>query len=215
MAENQYKDAITYTQPIMKEITDEATIKLFEDTNLTSVIKFLRTHKVPMTVVDLENAFKNVGEKKSDKTIYRYLKKLEDAGLVIQAGKRVFPSDEKKLKTHTLYMRTAKVFHLAKPEEKEVCPEERKMIEAVGIAMAIHKKTSLKSVNCLEKFLKKFKSRYNSYPKAIIPNAEDEISELLEDLDFEYSKSMIETISFLALLDDKTDWQQELNECFD
>ena len=214
MDDVQYQDAITYSQPLLKEITNENIIKLFKDKNLSSVIEFLRTHKGAMTVPDLEESFKNIKKKKSDKTIYRYLKKLEEAGLVIQAGKRVFPS-EKKLKTQTLYMRTAKVFYITKSDEAEASPEEKKMITAVGISISKNLNLRLSSVECLEKFLRRFKTQYYSYPRDIIKNAEEEISDLLEDLDFEYSKSLIETISMLALLNDKIEWQGELFKCFE
>jgi len=214
MGDVQYKDAITYSQPLLKEITDENIIQLFKDENLSSVIEFLRTHKGAMTVPDLEESFKNKKKKKSDKTIYRYLKKLEDAELVIQAGKRVFLS-EKKLKTQTLYMRTAKVFYITKSDEAEADPEEKKMITAVGISISKKLNLRLSSVECLEKFLKRFKEKYSKYPIEIIQNAEDEITDLLEGLDFEYSKSLIETISLLALLNDKGEWQEELLKCFE
>ncbi|UCG04165.1 MAG: ArsR family transcriptional regulator [Candidatus Heimdallarchaeota archaeon] len=214
MDDNLHQDAITYSQPLLKEVTDDEIIQLFKEKNLSHVIEFLRTHKGPMTVTDLEEAFKNVGEEKSDKSIYRYLKKLEEAGLVIQAGKRVFPS-EKKIKTQTLYIRSAKVFYIVKPEEEEACPEELKMIEAIGISIGKHMNLKLSSLDCLEKFLKRFKTQYSSYPRDIIKNAEEEITELLEDLDFEYSKSLIETISLLALLNDKIEWQKDLIKCFE
>ncbi|MFX1516361.1 MAG: hypothetical protein ACFFC6_08630 [Promethearchaeota archaeon] len=215
MDSEQFQDAVAYSQKLMREINDEKTILLFKDKNLSRVIEFLRTHKGPMTVPELEESFKNIGKEKSDKTIYRYLKKLEDAGLVIQAGKRVFPT-ETKVKTQTLYMRSAKVFYIVKPEEEgETCPEEKKLTEALGISIGKKMNLGLKSVDCLEKFLKRFKAQYSSYPREIIKNAEDEITHLLEDLDFEYSKSLIEMISLLALLNDKVAWQKELLKCFE
>jgi Fe2+ or Zn2+ uptake regulation protein len=215
MDNEQFQDAVAYSQKLMKEITDEGTIQLFKDKNLSRVIEFLRTHKGAMTVPELEESFKKINEEKSDKTIYRYLKKLEDAGLVIQAGKRVFAS-ETKVKTQTLYMRSAKVFYIVKPEdEEEACPEEKKLTEALGISIGKKMNLKLKSVECLEKFLKRFKVQYSSYPREIIKNAEDEITHLLEDLDFEYSKSLIEMISLLALLNDRIEWQKDLMKCFE
>ena len=146
MDDDRFQDAVAYSQSLMKEITDEETIQLFKDKNLSRVIEFLRTHKGAMTVPELEESFKKIGEEKSDKTIYRYLKKLEDAGLVIQAGKRVFAS-ETKVKTQTLYMRSAKVFYIVKPEDdEEACPEEKKLTEALGISIGKKMNLRLKSV---------------------------------------------------------------------
>ncbi|MFX1283172.1 MAG: hypothetical protein ACFFB5_05930 [Promethearchaeota archaeon] len=220
MSNKQFKDAITFSQPLMKEITDNDSIKLFKDKNLSSVIEFLRTHKGPMTVTELENAFKNTGKKKSDKTIYRYLKTLEEANLVIQAGKRVFKTDKKKLKTQTLYMRTAKIFFpIMDLEEKEELSEEEqqqeeKMIEAIGISIGKYMNVKLISTDCLKEFLKKFYREGASLPRTIIQNASDEITDLLTDLDWKFIESAVKTINFLVILSDKTNWQIELANCF-
>ncbi|MFW9905328.1 MAG: hypothetical protein ACFFFH_13390 [Candidatus Thorarchaeota archaeon] len=215
MEDDEFQDAVTYSQRLMKEITDDETIQLFKDKNLSHVIEILRTHKGPMTVLMFEEEFKKIDPEKkgkSVKTIYRYLKDLEVAGLVAQAGKRVFPSG----KTQTLYMRSAKVFYIVKPEEEEeACPEEKKMTEAVGISIGKKMNLRLKSVACLEKFLRRFKAQYSSYPREIIKNAEDEITHLLEDFDFESSKRFIEMISLLALLNDRIEWQTDLKKCFE
>ncbi len=220
MSDNQPQDAITYSQLLMKEITDEATIKLFKDKNLSSVLGFLRTHKDPMTMRELEENFRKIGEEKSDKTIYRYLKKLEKAGLVVQAGKRVFTTNKKKLKTQTLYTRIAKIFFpIVEPEEREAVSEEEshqkeKMIEAIGISISKYFNAQLKSIDCLKRFLKKFKYEGSSLPRKVLQNAKDEITDLLMDLDWKYIESTVDTISLLAILHEKTEWQKELANCF-
>ncbi len=218
MSNKQFKDAITYSQPLMKEITDKDTIKLFKDKNLSSVIEFLRTHKGPMTVTELEAAFKDIGKKKSDKTIYRYLKDLEEEDLVIQAGKRVYTTDKKKLKTQTLYMRTAKIFFpIVSFEEKlseEEQQQEEKMIEAIGISIGKYMNVKLKSTDCLKEFLKKFSCEGASLPRIILQNAQDEITDLLTGLDWKFIESTVKTINLLTILTDKTGWQKELVNCF-
>jgi len=69
---SQYQDAITYSQPLMMEITDESVLELFEDRNFVLVLGLLRTRDGAMTVKELVDAFVKAGEKRSDKTIYRY-----------------------------------------------------------------------------------------------------------------------------------------------
>lgn len=215
MPNQEYKDAITYSQPLMEEITDEETIKIFKDVNLMEVLKSLRMSSGAMTVKELKDDLD-----KSDKTIYRYLKKLEDAGLVIQAGKRVFPADKKKVKTQTLYMRTAKIFFpVMKPEDKEKCSDEEqqqkeKMTEAIGLMMSKQINAKLKSVECLENFLTKLYSAQSTFPRTIIQNTNDEISDLITDLDWKYIESMVETVNLIALLYN-SELQNELNSCFE
>lgn len=218
MSNKQFKDAITYSQPLMKEVTDKDIINLFKDKNLSSVIEFLRTHKGPMTVTELEDAFKNIGKKKSDKTIYRYLKDLEEADLVIQAGKRVYKTNKKKLKTQTLYMRAAKIFFPIVSFEEELSEEEQqqeeKMIEAIGISIGKYMNVKLKSTDCLKEFLKKFYCEGASLPRIILQNAQDEITDLLTGLDWKFIESTVKTINLLTILNDKTDWKKELVNCF-
>jgi hypothetical protein len=68
-----------------------------------------------MTVRDIQQAFKDEAERhdgiepKSDKSIYRYLKVLEDAELVVPAGQRVVGG---KMVTETLFARTGQIFLL-------------------------------------------------------------------------------------------------------
>ena len=69
----------------------------------------------PMTVRDLVEAYREAAEKdtgidpKSDKTIYRYLKVLENAGLIVPAGQRLVIG---KAVTEKLFSRTADFFLL-------------------------------------------------------------------------------------------------------
>ena len=215
MSDKKYKDAITYSQSLMKEITDVETIKLFKDENLMHVLKSLRNSPGVLTVKELRDDLK-----KSDKTIYRYLKKLEDAGLVVQAGKRVFPADKKKVKTQTLYMRTAKIFFpIIKPEDKEKCSEEEqhqkdKMIEAIGLMMSKQINAKLKSVDCLKNFLTQLYSEQSDLPRTIMKNTNDEISELITDLDWNYIESMVETVNLISILYND-ELQKALFSCFE
>jgi DNA-binding transcriptional ArsR family regulator len=67
----------------------------------------------PMTVREISAAFNEEAKKsssidsKSEKTIYRYLKVLEELGMIIAAGQRVIMG---KTATEKLYMRTARMY---------------------------------------------------------------------------------------------------------
>ncbi|MFX0170345.1 MAG: hypothetical protein ACFE9L_00335 [Candidatus Hodarchaeota archaeon] len=218
MSNCEYQDAITYTQDLIKEISDPSTIKLFEDKNLMLVLKFLRT-KNSMTVKDLEDSFAEVGEKKSDKTIYRYLKKLEEADLVVPAGKRVFPSDKKKIATQTLYMRTAKIFFPIKTPETEVSEEQhrqhKKKIEVIGTMIGNHFQNKLKSADCLDKLITKIYSEKIRLSQKLFQETDAKIASMISELEWNCIFSVLETIGLLVLFDGETDWQKELTNCFE
>lgn len=109
------QDVISFKQTPIKIINDKETLEVFQDENLMNVVKFLR--RGPMSITDLVKAFNEVGEEKSDKTIYRYLHKLIRTKLVAKAGKRVTSVKEDELVSETIYLRTAKAFITIAPLE--------------------------------------------------------------------------------------------------
>lgn len=113
------QEVITYKQKPVRIISDEKTLEYFKDENLMRVVKFLRNG--PMSISDLEEAFKKIGDEKSDKTIYRYLHKLIKAKLVAKAGKRVTSVNENDLVSETIYLRTAKAFITVTPIDIREC----------------------------------------------------------------------------------------------
>ena len=126
MPERQYKDAITYEPKFVEIIKEKERIDLLKDENILLLLKILRFNKNPMTIEDLETGFREKGNQKSIKTIYRYLSKLENANLITHAGKRVL-SVNNKIRTQTLYTRTARIFlpHFDPSEEMDFSPEKK------------------------------------------------------------------------------------------
>jgi Fe2+ or Zn2+ uptake regulation protein len=118
--ENQknYKDFITFTPDNVRFIsrnTKELADKHYK------IVKSLR--KKPMTVKELHSLFYNKETRKysrTRKTIYRYLDRLENAGIVTVVGHRI--TDGSRV-AEKLYARTAKVFFM---ENIEITPELRK-----------------------------------------------------------------------------------------
>jgi DNA-binding PadR family transcriptional regulator len=217
MPDPQYQDAITYEQPLRKEITEDQ-IQVFKDKNLFLVLDFLRANNQPMTVEDLEMNFEKIGEKKSIKSIYRYLKKLEDEKLVVQAGKRVYPL-KNKLKTQTLYMRSAKIFFpVAKPRDDCTSNKEdqtEKMIEALGLLLSQRINGRLKSTECLTRLIEKIHQMQNDLTINLIDDAEEEIAEKIKTLDWKHTQSLLATVSLLTLLSEEKELYKDLSSCFE
>ena len=109
----KYQDIIDYKPAILKVLKDEKSLKLLENPNCEMMIPILR--KGPMTVQEITKAFNEIAdnsssiETKSAKSIYRYLKALEEVGVVATAGQRLVMG---KTATEKLYTRTARVFEL-------------------------------------------------------------------------------------------------------
>ncbi|MHA2250914.1 MAG: winged helix-turn-helix domain-containing protein [Candidatus Kariarchaeaceae archaeon] len=108
METNTYQDIINYEPQLLKAIHDDEISKIISDSIYAPIITILR--KGPMTVKEIEEAYNRVADApKSDKTIYRYLKELEKAELVVPAGQRVVLG---KTATETLFSRTARAFYI-------------------------------------------------------------------------------------------------------
>ena len=107
----EYEDIIRYEPEPLVFVADEQANNLLWDLSQNPIIRILR--QGPMTAREIEAEYNKIAEssdlveKKSDTTIYRYLKALEKASLVAQAGRRVYFG---KTATEILYCRTARVF---------------------------------------------------------------------------------------------------------
>ena len=117
------QDVVTYKQDTVKTLNEEQVNLMYSDENLSYIIKFLRVG--PRTVKELEADFTKKGIKKSDKSIYRYLKNLIEIGLVAKAGKRITSKGAGELQSETIYIRTAKIFLTANLKKKLGSLEEK------------------------------------------------------------------------------------------
>jgi hypothetical protein len=172
-----------------------------------------------MTFKEREEAFRSEGKEKSNKTIYRYLKRLEDGNLVVQAGKRVWTDENKKIKTDTLYMRTAKIFFPKKGKKEESCQEktgDSDFFKALEILMSKRLKMKIKSQSNLESVVYKLRDSLAKFGTDIIKNADENSVTLISSLDWKNINSLLEIVGLLALLsEEETKWRQEILACFD
>ncbi|MHA1978496.1 MAG: hypothetical protein ACW98F_08870 [Candidatus Hodarchaeales archaeon] len=217
MENTQVQDAITRKQFLFLEVTEKNVLDLFQDENLMQILTFLRSTP-HMTVKDLEQAFIYGGNEKSTKSIYRYLKKLEDGNLVVPAGKRVTASPNEKLKTETLYMRTAKIF-FPKMKDTELDPEAKAQHLAfdkvLGKLLGLHLGKEKIDVSCISLLTKKLKSSMFASSTSLFKSADEETANLVSSLDWKNVNSLIDILGLLALLSDDFDWKQEIISCFE
>ncbi|MHA1450884.1 MAG: hypothetical protein ACTSP4_15885, partial [Candidatus Hodarchaeales archaeon] len=213
MVDKKLQDAITYKQDIFRVISDKESLGLFKDANLSHLLTYLR--KGPMTVKDLEKAFKEANNEKADKTIYRYLNILEKENLVVQGGKRLLSGKGGKIKTQTLYMRTAKVFLVDYSQVESDCTEkiddkQEKITNIIGLLVSKHLGFDNFSTEKLSSLMCKLYARESKILEELLLKASDEVTELMNDLDFSMVQTLIKKASYLALLAEKDDWQEEI-----
>ena len=218
-----YKDEIKVKIPLVNEITDPTIIKLFKDTNLMFILELLRNNRA-LTEKDIEKEFVRIGNKKNTKTIYGYLKALENANLILQAGKREFSviGSRKKPKAETLYMRSAKIFFpVIKPESDiEECDERKRtqeeMIKILDMLIQENYRLKLKSSECLSEFITKLNTKQVLTAREMIKAAPEDIADAIGNLEWTYIESMMKIIGeLLVLLDEDQDFPGQLLSCFE
>jgi DNA-binding transcriptional ArsR family regulator len=198
----------------MKEISDDNAKKAFLDPNLSQILLILRDSNKPMTVDELEESFKAIDQEKSSKTIYRYLKKLEDAELVVQAGKRVFSRDMKKIRTKTLYMRAAKLFFPIKTSY-EVKRQKKEIVDVIGELIGKASTRKLKSPEKLNDFIADLFIRESELVRKILKNTDEKQANAIANWDIKQRQSAIAIIGRLVLYQDEIDWNKKFEECFE
>jgi hypothetical protein len=203
------QDVITYKQERIIFIKDEIQKKLFEEHNLRLVLKFLR--KGPMTISDLIIAFKKHGEKKSDKSIYRYLQQLIKAKLIAKAGKRISTRDENDLVSETLFMRTAKAFIVKQSiTDSEF---EAPFFEALFLLIQQLYDDKKGNLSKFKELVKAIDEDRDKYTAELFTNADDETNDRISKLDGNNIFYSLDYASWFAIML-KYDLKNELENLF-
>jgi len=217
MSDLNAQDALTQIQAFVLEIIDEKALELFKDKNLMFILTLLRSTTY-MTFKEFEEAFRSEGKEKSNKTIYAYLKRLEEGKLIIQAGKRIWTDEKKKIKTDTLYMRTAKIFFPKRGKKKdsyEGKSDDSDFFKVLEILLSKKLKMKIKAQNNLKSVVCKLKDSLAEFGTEIIKNADEDSVTLISSLDWENINSLLEIVGLLALLtEEEITWKQDILACF-
>ncbi len=176
-----YQDIITYETPPVKIIRDRDAIDLFYIPNYYIMIIALR--QAPMTVRDLKQAFKDYADRYGGikpigiKSIYRYLKTLEEAGLVVPAGQRVVPG---KMVNETLFARTGQIFLLFNLKPDWWLTNEGKQIALrIGKLMAFSFNAKPLPLKALQELFMEYETKRQSVLEEIATKGDREILEIL------------------------------------
>ncbi|MFX0182115.1 MAG: hypothetical protein ACFE95_03440 [Candidatus Hodarchaeota archaeon] len=133
-----YQDYITFKPQSIIFLSDKATDMVHEHSLIVSGLR-----KRPMTVKEIHNLYYDINNNKHTKaikTIYRYLEKLEEEGLVTVAGHRI---TEGVRVAEKLYSRTAKVFLSGAAETERLAEEKEEhtklLIKFISILFKVRK----------------------------------------------------------------------------
>jgi DNA-binding transcriptional ArsR family regulator len=211
-----YQDVITFKPERIKIIYDQKIIEILLDPNHVPIIRVLR--KGPMTVREIEEAYANEAtndpdlEAKSDKTIYRYLKVLEDAKLVVPAGQRVVIG---KTATETLFSRTAHVFITGQSEhEYWSCETGKDLCDKIAQMLSKIFEDKKADKTCIMKFMNEFDTIGNQYIINLVEEADDEMLDLITGIDWAYKDKLLNYVTVFAIALNNPEIFEKLRACF-
>jgi hypothetical protein len=210
------QDVLTHKPVPVKIVRDVKTAKTLRDPLYFPIIKALR--KGPMTVRELEEAYKifatdsGTQEPKSDKTIYRYLKVLQDADLVVPAGQRVVIG---KTATETLFERSARAFLVQAEETKPADKEKgRRMVQRISKLLGRVYGNREPDLESCEKFFNKVEKEAKALAEQLLGSADEETLEIATAGNWEEIDEVLNMVTIFGLLLKRPELLDELNHCF-
>ncbi|MBD3190708.1 MAG: hypothetical protein GF308_08685 [Candidatus Heimdallarchaeota archaeon] len=204
------QDAIVYKEQLIKRIEDPEALNLLEEDNYSDLMDYLLAG--PMTFNDIKRAFEEDDNPKSNKTIYGYLHDLRKGGLVMEAGRRVITKENQRMKTLTLYARTARVYYGAiDMEERESLTKLLFQIFSHLFGTAINMDT--KSNDCLKKLYDEFTEQKRHDTGIMNDQANEELWDLLGELSVREAKYVIDIACIFSFIFKKEEFREKLIDC--
>ena len=210
----------------LKVINDEKVYKMLSDPVYEPIIIVLR--EGPLTVTELTkkyNAFidkrgTELGlsptvlkkEKKSEMTIYRYLKDLKSVAIVIEAGRCIEPG---KKSTKAIYSRTARMFY-PQLSSNNIKDSENfdKHVDILSELIIMYKTDQKLSKSCLSALMKKLVLFGDTEAASLFEKYSDEISALTKDQSFSQMGKILNHLGTIILMLNAHLFDEELKLCF-
>ncbi|MHA1668232.1 MAG: hypothetical protein ACTSUR_06195 [Candidatus Heimdallarchaeaceae archaeon] len=205
----EFDDFITYERKSVLVIRDEKLVSTLEDEKYNIILLCLRDG--PYTLREITKKHNDISSKRKEEiTIYRYLKDLIKAGLVIQAGKRVLRG---KIATETLYDRVATVYYpVIISEEFWKRPENAIYVEKLSRILELFTNKEKIRRGSVQKLLRKIYSVSESTVSRFLEEKVGEISELFKNDSFSDTDIVLRAFDFIAVLNSYPEMQKELKE---
>jgi len=227
MSSNNYQNYITREPEAIKVLSDDAIyFSLLEDPNIEPLYTILR--KGPMILEDIVNSYNahvelkgkeqnlSVAEiksaQKSETSIYRYIKKLEKEGIIIEAGRRI---DSSSRATKALFSLSAKTFIPSSvPAEKWETPYAKRFTEVLARMYGLALEKENPDFKCLEKFVRELEEDILQNTVEYLTSHGDEITEITKDMTFKATDKFQRWYFYLYLLRNAEKHLEKLMKCY-
>lgn len=205
-----YQDIIEEKQVSVINLSDEEKIKRLHNPLYMPIIKILREGY--KTFKEIKNEYtKYDSTVPPDKTLYRHLNSLKDAGLVFEIGKRVYKG---KSMTEKLFARTAKFFYTtgsAKDEKykKRIKKESELLSKIFSLTIGADKT----SAACIESFLSIQTERNLKCIDDLFTKYPDEVAEIAGNIPHDELQALVEDYVHINTLLNFPETKEELRKC--
>lgn len=205
-----YQDIIEEKQVSVLNLDYEDKVKKLYNPLYMPIIKILREGY--RTFKEIKEEYTKYGSAvPPDKTLYRHLNSLKEAGLIIEIGKRVYKG---KSMTEKLFARTAKFFHTTgKPEGKEHADRVKKQAILLSKFFALTRDVKEDSMGCIEEFLTKQYKRNLEVIDDLFTNFPDEVAEIAGNLPHDDLQAVVEEYTHISIILNFPGIREELLKC--
>ncbi len=206
------KTLITVQSKPLFIIQNRKQLKAYSDPNLSKIIRILRSG--PATIKEIASSYNKTNiPPKSEISIYNYVRKLEDVGLVINAGRR---TPRFSTATENLYANVALVmFPMVLIERKYWESEEsKKLIEIVRKLISFHTNKDDSSHNDLKELLLKIYSLTSLELSSFFDKNKRKINEIFKDSSTEEIMRVVKLLSLVMIFRHPESYNKELQQSF-
>ncbi|MHA1198078.1 MAG: hypothetical protein ACTSQF_01790 [Candidatus Heimdallarchaeaceae archaeon] len=166
------------------------------------------------TLKEIKSEYKDHTKKvkiPSDKSLYRHLKILTEAGLIAQAGMRV---SKNQTMTAKLFGRTAVFFYARVKEDIDLDSAKHKnRAKLLANILKIAYDVPQPSTDCVLRLMKKIRANYFASHDKLFEDKVDDMVKMFGDAPAKDLQAIVETYTMVNLLVNSADFQKELKEC--
>ena len=212
MDETTGKRIVTYEPNFFKFINTDLEYKLLQDKNHYPIVRIL--YKGPLTVRELQVEYEELtGKEKSDKTIYRYIKNLVDAGLLTNCGQLFIPG---KTATENLFSRTAHFFYMRSYKDKIIESEHgEKIIETIGMMLLqLNPNKKNFSSECIKSIILKLSKSNEIHLEKSIESKEEQLISDLSNYNLDEIEFIFKQVILISSLLSSSEIISSINQCF-
>ena len=209
--DKKYKDYQLTTEKL-EDIFTKIPVFTAEEKKILKAKKAYDESDVKLVVGKIKE-YKISKEQKSEKTIYRYVKDLTQANLIVPAGQRVVIG---KTATETLYARKAKIFILRQHfDDTWRCDECKTTLDRVGKMLALSLNIKQPKIDCLAKLMSAIDMFQEDEQIRLFEQYDEELKEIIKDCSFTETNRLLETFKTIYLLVKSEEFKDELKKCLD